>query len=127
MRKPKKRTTLDLIHELDAEAKRFTTVLLAVGFEKTSTFIRSNDDNRHQALNDAISEGGTPVALIGLITVCNADRMVSKVTLYARLLQEYVEEDWAREYLERVVAAQGRALAAVQGATDYESKPGWMN
>ena len=40
------RTTLDLIRELDDEAPKFSHVLLAIGFDTSTTFIRADDPNR---------------------------------------------------------------------------------
>jgi hypothetical protein len=42
------RTTLDLIQELDAEAGKFASVLLAVGFEHSTTFIDAGDPSVFQ-------------------------------------------------------------------------------
>ena len=68
--KPKEwRTTVELIEELDAEAPKFTHVLLAVGFERTTVFVRAGDPDRLNALNDAVSAGREPVGFIGLKVV----------------------------------------------------------
>ena len=61
------RSTLDVIHELDEEAKKFAHLRLVVCFEQYSLLIRAKDPDRLSKLNDAIGRGGTPIGMVGAI------------------------------------------------------------
>jgi hypothetical protein len=111
------RTTLDLIEELDAEAPKFTHVLLVVGFEHTTIFVMNGDANRLAVLNDAIEAGGNPTGLIGL-KLHNG-----QATFYSRVLQEYAEEGWAIRYLHALIVKAAEILQQ----TRFESRNGWLN
>ena len=102
---------------MDSEAPKFGTLLLAVGFEDTTTFISSTDENRLGSLNAAVSAGGEPVGFIG--TTLDGDRL----TFQQRVLDEYAGEDWAKVYMGKLIAL----AAAVVKATDYDSATGWVN
>jgi hypothetical protein len=58
------RTTIDLIHELETEAHRFTNAALAVGFEKTTTFVFADDAKRQGKLDEAVRVGGEPAGVL---------------------------------------------------------------
>jgi hypothetical protein len=111
------RTTVELIEELDAEAPKFTHVLLAVGFEHATIFVRADDPNRLKALNDAVSAGGKPVGLIGLM-IGGGHASFSR-----RALQEYAEEEWATRYLDNLV---GKAAEMLHQAIDGKTN-GWIS
>jgi hypothetical protein len=117
MKRKEWRTTAELIEELDAEATKFTHVLLAVGFEHTTIFVRADDPNRLNALNDAVSAGGEPVGLIG---VSIAD---GRASFSRRALQEYAHEEWTIYYLNELIA---KAAEALHQAT-YDKINGWFN
>jgi hypothetical protein len=115
--KPKEwRTTVELIEELDTEAPKFTHILLAVGFEHTTVFVRADDPNRLNALNDAVSAGGEPVGLIGL-RVGDGHALFSR-----RALREYAEEEWAISYLDNLI---GKAAEELHQAIDGKTN-GWI-
>jgi|HubBroStandDraft_6_1064221.scaffolds.fasta_scaffold886418_1 hypothetical protein len=111
------RTTVELIEELDAEAPKFTHVLLAVGFEHTTIFVRADDPNRLSALNDAVSAGGKPAGFIGL-KVRDGHASFSR-----RALREYAEEEWVVHYLDNLI---GKAAEALHQAI-YDKTNGWIN
>jgi hypothetical protein len=110
------RTTVDLIEELETEAPKFTHVLLAVGFEHATIFIRADDPNRLNALNDAVSAGGEPVGLICL-KVGDGHASFSR-----RALQEYAEEEWVVHYLDNLI---GKAAEELNQAIDGRTN-GWI-
>jgi hypothetical protein len=58
------RSTPDLIAELEDEAREHWHVVMAIGFETSTVFVRAKDENRIAMLNSAIQAGGTPVGLI---------------------------------------------------------------
>ena len=87
---PGKRTTVDLIEELDHEAGNFTRAALAVGFEHTTIYVFATDDERLDKLNRAVEAGGEPIGLVGW------DMHHSLLTVQARPLEEYAGEDWGR-------------------------------
>jgi hypothetical protein len=87
------RSTVDLIEELEMEAGNFTHVALAVGFEKTRTFIFADKPDRLQQLNDAVSAGGEPIGFLGI------DFHNRILSVQTRTLEEYETEEWAAKYL----------------------------
>jgi hypothetical protein len=99
MSEHKQRTTADLISELEAEAALCTSVMLAVGFEHTTLFLFSGEDNKLEKLNDMINVGGEPIGLLMLHS--DAERQVTYVA--CRRLEEYAAEPWAQDYLEGLV------------------------
>jgi hypothetical protein len=117
MEPQERRSTVELIQELDAEAPKFTHVLLVVGFEQTTIFVRADDPNRLKALNEAVLAGGEPVGFIGL-NVGNGHALFSR-----RTLKEFVTEEWADRYLRALIVKAAEALHQ----TNYRSTDGWLN
>jgi hypothetical protein len=111
------RTTVELIEELKAEAAKFTTVVLVVGFESTNVSIPAEGLDGLKLLNEAVESGGEPIGLIG--TVLDGRTM----RLYNRVLAEHADEPWAHEFMDKV------AKAKVKTITDYltASEKGWLN
>ncbi len=62
----RKRTTCDLIDELDAEAERSVLVAIAVGFESQTAFVFAADVNRLACLNALLRKKGLPLGIVGL-------------------------------------------------------------
>jgi hypothetical protein len=89
------RSTLDLIAELEEEAKSHWYVAMVVGFETSTIFIQAKDENRLEMLNSAIQAGGIPV---GLITT---DKSGTGLTISAHCYPEHQdsEEFDAKSYL----------------------------
>jgi hypothetical protein len=112
------RTTKDLIAEMDTEAQKFNFgVLLAVGFEASSVFIQSDDDERHTKLNEAVYAGGEPIGLIGI------NRDGDGLTVFSKLLTEHAGDEWACKYMEKVIEL---AEVALQLGT-LRKQTGWKN
>lgn len=108
------RSTLDVIKELDAEAKKFADLLLVVAFENTTQFIKAGDSDRLAKLNDAIGQGGEPIGMIGAVD--NG----TEVFIYKRVLAEHLNDEWIESFLCRV----RREVACVHGANERE---GWIS
>jgi hypothetical protein len=85
------RTPIDLIRELDADAKKFSKVLLLVDVHGKRILIANVDANRLPLLEDAIRDGGEPVGMIG-ITINGNEWYFEK-----RVLAE--DWEWADRYL----------------------------
>lgn len=119
------RTTKDLIEELEAEKGKFFVVALAVGFERTTTFVFANEENRLEKLNAAVQVGGEPVGLIGLMNEGG-----NRATLYTRMLAEHAEDVPLKNYMRKLASSFGRAVE--QSGTgvvleNVERRPGWVN
>jgi hypothetical protein len=113
------RTTKDLIDEMVAEAEKFNFgVLLAVGFEASTVFIRNDDDERLNKLNEAVGAGGEPVGLIGIT------RDGDSLTVFSRLLAEHAGEEWATTYMEALLGASKIALELGQ---EVRRQTGWIS
>jgi len=90
------RTTLDLIGELEQEARNFDLVALAVVLEEVSEFVFNSDRRKVERLAYLLGEGGQPVGFIGTETRGNTLR------IRRRVLDEYKDKLWAAEYLTSV-------------------------
>jgi hypothetical protein len=84
-----KRTTADLIEELEAEAGTFTNAALVVGFESTTVFVFSTDDYRLDKLDGLVRNGGEPIGIFGI------DLSHGLLNLHRRTLDEYANASWA--------------------------------
>ncbi len=89
----RKRSTRDLIDELDAEAQQAVFAAIAVGFAKRGTFVFAADANRLAALNRLVRKAGRPIGIVALY------RSRGGVRFFCRPFQEYGGSDWARRYL----------------------------
>ena len=117
-----KRSTLDLISELDAEKAKFFCVALAVGFEKNTTFVWASEMDRLEKLNEAVAAGGEPVGLIGVVQ-SSADLGHGELAFYTRLLAEHAGKEWAEEYLGVLV----EEVATLLKVRSIEKRPDWPN
>lgn len=95
------RSTLDLIHELEAEAKHFTHCFLVVGFEKHNERVFATRTDRLEQLNELIEQGGIPLGFIG-VTVRD-----DGLTLSHRVLGDHTgaAAERAKEVLLKIEAA----------------------
>lgn len=106
MSERQQRTTSDLISELEAEAALCTSVALAVGFEHTTCFIFSGEDNMLEKLNDMINLGGEPIGLV----MFHSDEECHVTRVACRPLEEYSGEPWAQDYLKGLVHGMASRL-----------------
>jgi hypothetical protein len=114
------RTTKDLINELHSEAGKFFFVALAVGFDKTTTFIPATEENGLEKLNQATKDGGEPIGMVGFVKDTDHSG-----TFYTKLLDEYRDEEWARKFLDRLMGS----IARVAGIDPSQARKqeGWIN
>jgi hypothetical protein len=91
------RTTVDLIDELDIEAANFTKAALVVGFEHTTLYVFSTDENRLSRLDELIRNGGEPIGLFGI------DLSHGLLSIHCRTLDEYADTSWAERYLDALL------------------------
>src|SRR5690242_14420185 len=102
------RSTLDLIHELrqEQESGRFVVVALAVGFENSTSFVSAKDPNPLEKLNAFVEQGGEPIGFLALT------RSGREGTVETRLLDEYLGQEWAAQYLTALAANFGAEFEA---------------
>jgi hypothetical protein len=81
------RSTPELIHELEDEAKNHWYVAMVVGFESSTIFVQAKDENRLATLNSAMQAGGIPVGLIA------ADKTGNELTILARVYPEHQDSE----------------------------------
>jgi len=98
-----RRTTLDLVQELEQESRKFWQCCLVVCFEKETKLVFASDADRLDSLDQMVEAGGTPVGLIAARTEGN------ELVIATRPLREFEDEAQVREYL--------REYAGVIGAT----------
>ena len=79
------RSTLDLIEELEMEADRATIAALAVGFESTTIFVISDQPDRQELLDEAVSNGGVPIGL----AIVKVDETKHQSTLETHVFPEH--------------------------------------
>ena len=114
----RKRTPVELIEELDAEATKFQIVLLVVVFQKAPTiFIRSDNNDRLSALTAAVAREGEAVGFIGMKDEGEA------VSFYRRVLPEYAKLEGFSKYLASVTDE----VAEILGCEKYKSSAEWTN
>jgi hypothetical protein len=89
-----KRTTVDLIEELDTEADNFTMAALVVGFENTTMYVFSTEADRLDRLDELVRNGGEPIGMFGI------DMHHGLLSVHHRTLDECASESWAERYLE---------------------------
>jgi hypothetical protein len=85
------RSTPELIAELEEEARDHWVVVMAIGFETSTVFLRPTDENRLAMLNSAIQAGGIPIGLIA------ADKTESGLAMCVRPYPEHEDEDFDAE------------------------------
>lgn len=81
------RNTPELIAELEDEARDHWLVVMAIGFETSTVFLRPTDENRLAMLNSAIEAGGIPIGLIA------ADKTESGLVMCSRVYPEHQDAD----------------------------------
>lgn len=107
------RSTADLIQELDKEAKKFWFCSIAVGFEASTIFVSSSQEDRLQLLSEAVEHGGEPIGMIAVIKAAEksfTDACFEKLTLCQKVFAEYAEEEWASKYLGKLVEVFAQSL-----------------
>jgi hypothetical protein len=83
---------MDLIAELERNAKGYTQAALIVGFDGSTIYVKADNPRRLELLNEAIENGGEPVGWYRL------DHPSGKIEW--GILAEHQNERWAHQYLE---------------------------
>lgn len=89
----RRRSTRDLIDELDADGEHALFAAIAVGFTKRATFVFAGDGDRLAALNRLVRRAGRPIGIVALY------RSRGGIRFSCRPFQEYDGSDWAWRYL----------------------------
>jgi hypothetical protein len=93
------RSNIDLIVELEREASQFTVLALAIGFDNHTEYVFAGDKGNTEKLANFMEQGGEPIGLMGI------QIREKTLTVQCRVLQEYIDEPWAKEYLESLEAS----------------------
>lgn len=115
------RTATDLIEELDLESSKFTEVVLVVCSIGGTELISASDHRRLAKLNTFIAVGGEAIGFLGYALENKS------VRFYARLTQEFANQDWASDLLECLSARFATAVSEHLGMTDFDMVSGWAN
>ncbi len=89
----RKRSTYDLIAELDSEAERSTLTAIAVGFATRTAFVFAADVNRLACLNTLLQRKGLPVGIVSLRDTGDG------IQFYSRPFREFAAITWVPGYL----------------------------
>lgn len=102
-----RRTTADLVAELQDAAVDRSHAALVIGFDHRTEFVWASDIDALHVLNTHVLNGGDP---LGLVT-SYADGEGS-TAVHVRPLAEYADEEWVEKYLITVLAEVRRSAAA---------------
>ena len=112
MSSPVRRTTADLVAELQEAATDQDRAALVVGFDYRTEFVWASDPNALNVLNAHVQNGGDP---LGFVTG-DHDNAEGATNVRARPLAEYEGAEWVEKYLISVLATV-RQRAAASGIT----------
>jgi hypothetical protein len=112
------RTSRDLIRELEEEGSRHWYAAIAVAFDTSSVFVRSDDVNRQRLLSDAMRNGGIPLGVIAL------DRADGDITVMSWMYPEYAQEEKHRDTLGRLTDL---VIQGIAEGKSPEAPGGWRN
>jgi hypothetical protein len=88
------KTSTELIQELDSMTKRFGHALLVIGFAKKNRVVGMEFPKvRLQRLEECLSKGGVPIAVVGRQQIRGVPRF------YSRLFDEVAQEVWAELFM----------------------------
>ena len=89
----RKRSTHDLIDELEAESERSILAAIAVAFATKTSFVFAADVNRLLLLNVLVRKQGMPLGIVGLRHTGEGARF------YCRPFREFGSATWAQRHL----------------------------
>ena len=89
----RKRSTYDLITELETEADRSALAAIAVGFKTRTAFVFAADVNRLACLNALLKKKGLPLGIVALHDTGES------VRFYCRPFREFADPERVRRYL----------------------------
>ena len=106
MSSPARRTTADLVAELQEAAEDRSHAALVVGFDHRTEFVWADDPDALHVLNAHVMNGGDP---LGFVT--GHQDGVGSTAVRARPLVEYEDEEWVEKYLITLLAEVRRRAA----------------
>jgi len=106
MSSPARRTTADLVAELQEAAEDRSHAALVVGFDHRTEFVWADDPDALHVLNAHVMNGGDP---LGFVT--GQQDGVGSTAVHARPLVEYEDEEWVEKYLITLLAEVRRRAA----------------
>jgi hypothetical protein len=106
MSSPARRTTADLVAELQEAAEDRSHAALVVGFDHRTEFVWADDPDALHVLNAHVMNGGDP---LGFVT--GQQDGVGSTAVHARTLVEYEDEEWVEKYLITLLAEVRRRAA----------------
>jgi len=127
MEKGTQRSTAELVRELEAEAPKFQDVALVLSATKAedhAQVVFHSDGTAKQKLeklNALFRRGHLPVALVGWTNI------MGTFTLYSRLLEEFVSDPEAAEFLDRFTEGMKQYFAKLPGCNIVSDGEGWVN
>ncbi len=87
------RSPLELIRELEQEARQLQMTALVIGFQDHTAFVWSHHADKLETLDTMLTLGGESIGFVG----------VTDGTITVRPLAEYENEEWARGYLQAIL------------------------
>jgi len=87
------RSPLELIRELEQEARQLQMAALVIGFQDHTAFVWSHHADKLETLDTMLTLGGESIGFVG----------VTDGTIAVRPLAEYENEEWARGYLQAIL------------------------
>ena len=119
------RATVDIIEELDRQARTLTDVVLAVCFEDRTELISTLDDDRLEHLDRAVAEGGKPLCYLGYTAPTAED---PRFRFCVRRLVEHAHDDWALGAMAELAATFTRSVMDfIRPGEDDEQQTGRLN
>jgi hypothetical protein len=97
-----KRSTEDLIQQLDEESQGTDLASIVVEFDEHTEHVLSTDSAKLAKLTDALLRGGEPIGIVCSFKKPDASQVI------VHPFDEYLNEEWAYDYLNSAAAAIGR-------------------
>lgn len=101
-----KKTSIDLVSDLDRAGKNWGNALLIVGFPTETRVVPSGFSDGLQRLDSLLQQGGIPVGMVSMKTINGEDHA------FCSVLEDRVDDDWAEPY---VMAFADKMLTAKPG------------
>jgi hypothetical protein len=100
------RSTAKLIDEIEAEGKGFTSLFLLCRLGERTEQVEHSATRKLDKLNDIVSRGGIPFAMIGYMPADNH----ACLDVYTRLLKEYLGDRESLSFLQAYLPTIGAAI-----------------
>ena len=105
------RTPSDIIEEFDTLidedlVRKKDMMALVVGFETETKFIFNHEPDKLDKLNAMVESGGNPIGYIRI------ERTREEMSVEAKPLFEYADEEQIKKYLEDICQTTGKMIAS---------------